>query len=128
MDDPVAIKLRDKHLLIVEDEYLVASDLAFWFEDLGAKVIGPAESVGRALELVAENGTRIDAGLLDINLHGVLVYPVADALAELGVPFVFATGYDASIVPDIYASIARFEKPISKVQLARRLSDSLATR
>ena len=126
MDESVPIELRDKHLLIVEDEYLVASDLAFWFEDLGAKVIGPAESVARALDLVAENGASIDAAILDINLHGVFVFSVADALAERGVPFIFATGYDGSIIPNAYAKIPRFEKPISKMQLARDLSAILA--
>ncbi len=58
--------------------------------------ICPAESDRRALELVAKNSASIDAFILDINLQGAFVYPVADALAE---PFVFDTEYDASIIP-----------------------------
>jgi hypothetical protein len=63
--------------------------------DAGAKVVGPAASVGDALQLIDEVASDggLSAAVLDINLNGEVVSPVADRLAALGVPFVFATGY-----------------------------------
>jgi CheY-like chemotaxis protein len=68
--------LRDRRLLVIEDDYLLASDLAEALAAHGAEVIGPAASVEGALALLATNG-KIDAAVLDINLCGERVYPVA---------------------------------------------------
>src|SRR3954452_25195679 len=109
--------LNGRNLLIVEDEYMIAADLARALEDRGANVIGPAASVEDALELLdAEH--QIDGAILDINLRGQRVYPVAEALRARGVPFVFASGYDSWVIPDAYASVPRLEKPVSTRALA----------
>ena len=87
--------LGGKRLLIVEDEILVSMLVQDELRDTGAEVVGPAASVGDAMQLVeaamADGG--LSAAVLDINLNGEHVGPVADTLAALGVPFVFATGY-----------------------------------
>jgi CheY-like chemotaxis protein len=116
--------LQGRCLLVVEDEYLIAADLARSLEDVGADVVGPAGSVEDALELVATDGKRLDGAVLDINLRGERVYRVADALAACGVPFVFTTGYDALAIPDAYAGVPICEKPVDKAVLARLLSSS----
>ena len=86
--------LRGKNILIVEDDYLVADCTRRELEKCGALLIGPVPSVERALELVDEQ--KPDAAVLDINLAGEKVYPLADILSERQIPFVFATGYEAS--------------------------------
>ncbi|MBL6459426.1 response regulator [Belnapia sp. T6] len=69
--------------------------VADWLSDAGAKVVGPASSVNEALGLIesAASDGGLSAAVLDMNLHGAAVSPVADRLAALGVPFVYATGY-----------------------------------
>ena len=121
-------------VLVVEDEYLLAEDLREELIEGGAAVIGPAQTVARALELVASPG-RLDAAVLDINLGGELAYPVADALAERGVPFLFTTGYDSSALPDRFNTVNRCEKPVDMKRmmdlvggLCERLSGSVAAR
>jgi ActR/RegA family two-component response regulator len=122
MADRRSDRLKGRCLLLVEDEYLIAADLARSLEHLGVEVIGPAASVEHALELVESEGDRLDGAVLDINLRDELVYPVADALAARGVPFVFTTGYDAVAIPNPYARAPRCEKPVDQVQLVRCLS------
>jgi len=113
--------LQGRRLLVVEDDFLIASDLAYSLEQLGAEIIGPAGSVNEALELVETSSERMDAAVLDINLHGLRVYPVADALVRRGVPFVFASGYDGKTIPEPYCQVLRLEKPVDKGLLARSL-------
>jgi len=87
--------LKDKRILVVEDESLVAMLVEEGLLDAGAKVVGPAASVEEALRLiewVALDG-GLNAAVLDLDLNGKAVSPVADRLASLGVPFLFATGY-----------------------------------
>jgi DNA-binding LytR/AlgR family response regulator len=125
MTDQQNDDLKGRRLLIVEDEYMIASDLTEFFEHAGAEVIGPVGSVKDALALIAREGERLDGALLDVNLRNDKVYPVADALFAAGVPFVFATGYDAHAVPEAYADVPRCDKPVDRRQLARLLSKAV---
>jgi PAS domain S-box-containing protein len=79
-------------LLVVEDEALIAMELCKDLGQLGWEIIGPASTVEEALRLI-DGGPLPDAAVLDVNLCGQLVYPVAERLQALGVPFVFCTGY-----------------------------------
>ena len=112
-----------RRVLIVEDDYLIADDLAYSLEDLGMEVVGPAPSVEAALQLLEDEGERLDGAVLDINLRDQRVYPVANALTARGVPFVFTTGYDPETIPQAYAAAPRCEKPVDKRKLVRWLSD-----
>jgi CheY-like chemotaxis protein len=85
------LRLAGKRILVVEDEPLVAMDLAAILEDAGAQVIGPAASLGEALRLACEDG--IDGAILDVNLRGEDVSPTAELLASRSVPIVFHTGH-----------------------------------
>jgi CheY-like chemotaxis protein len=86
---------QGRRVLVVEDEALVAMMLEDGLLDAGAEIVGPARSVSEALAMIER--TASDGGLsvavLDINLEGAAVFPVADCLAARGVPFVFCTGY-----------------------------------
>src|SRR5438552_4232349 len=106
--------LAGKAILVVEDEYTLASDLAHFLEGQGAAVFGPVGTLKGALALVERDGGRLDAAVLDINLRTERVYPVADVLIERGVPVVFATGYDELLMATPYIGLPRCQKPIDK--------------
>ena len=115
-----AKSLRGRRVLIVEDEYLIAADLAQQLEKLGVEVVGPVASVTEALTAIEKHSP--DGAVIDINLRGEKGYPVADALADRHVPFVFATGYDSCTMPAAYESLPRCEKPVDPAALARMLA------
>ena len=102
--------LTGKRVLVVEDDYFIAKGLARSLKASGADVLGPVATVADALHLVQAG--PLDGAVLDINLRGDLVYPVADALTEQAVPFIFATGYGPKVIPPRYAMITRCEKPV----------------
>ena len=107
-------------MLVVEDEYFLADDIARVLARLGAEVVGPIATRDDALARLGE-GEPLDAAVLDINLHGQTCYPVADALRARGVPFVFATGYDRAVLPEAYGGVPRWEKPFDPGRLVRAL-------
>ena len=79
-------------MLLVEDEMMIAWDIEQTLTHAGMRVLGPAASVDRAMRLIEEE--RPDAAILDLQLRGELVTPVARKLRDIGVPFVLATAYD----------------------------------
>jgi PAS domain S-box-containing protein len=91
--------LRGQHVLIVEDEAVVAMELARVLTAAGAKVVGPAGTIEEALDLL-NDGQPIDRALLDVNLGGRLITPVAAALTDQRIPFVYLTGYQEPDVDD----------------------------
>jgi CheY-like chemotaxis protein len=103
--------IRGKRVLVVEDEYLLADDLREALEREGAEVLGPVPDTDGAYALIG-TGERVDVAVLDINLNGASVFPLADALVERGTPLAFATGYDRQAIPERFAAIARLEKPV----------------
>lgn len=109
--------LRGRRILVVEDEYMLADELRTELSDAGAQVLGPVGSLGDAIALI-EAEPHIDGAVLDVNLHGEQAYPAADLLVGRGIPFVFATGYDAAAMPDRFAHVVRCEKPVSMAKIA----------
>lgn len=112
--------LAGKAVLVVEDEFFTATVLRRDLVQAGATVIGPAPSLKKALALI-ESAPRIDYGILDVNLGGELVYPAADRLRERAVPFLFATGYDPSMIPPRFSDVPRCEKPVGPDDFSRAL-------
>ncbi|RST30315.1 response regulator [Sphingomonas ginkgonis] len=102
--------LAGKKILIVEDEYFIASDLAWVLAREQAVVVGPVSDLARGLSLVAEGG--VDAAVLDVNLEGAHSYAIADRLGEVSVPFMFLTGYDSWSLPESYRDVPRLSKPV----------------
>lgn len=111
-------------VLVVEDEFMLAEDLSEELVDAGATVIGPAQSLERAVELLATSD-GFDAAVLDVNLHGEPVYPVADTLLERRIPFVFTTGYDPSVLPERFKSIACCAKPVDITKLLKAVQSAI---
>jgi CheY-like chemotaxis protein len=97
-------------VLVVEDEALVAFALEEMLSEFGYDVVGPAPNVQAAMKLVGAE--KIDAAILDVNLGGETIEPVANALAQAGVPFVFTTGYtSASALPPGFKDRPALNKP-----------------
>ena len=104
-------------VLIVEDEVLVALTMEDLLIDLGCEIAGSFGGVAPALAWIAVT-KGIDGALLDVNLGGEMVYPVAEALAKRGVPFAFATGYGA--VPEArFADAPVVSKPVNLAKLEK---------
>jgi CheY-like chemotaxis protein len=122
MADNAPAGIAGRRLLLVEDDYLIAWDLASWLESKGADVLGPAASVADALMLLTTDSMP-DAAVLDISLGDERVFPVADALEAAHVPFVFLSGYDAREVPDSYGCAPRCSKPLDRTNLLRLLAE-----
>jgi CheY-like chemotaxis protein len=110
--------LAGKRVLIVEDEALVASLLEEMLLDLGATVVGPASTLPQAWELARE--AVFDGAVLDVNIGGTRVDPLADALRRCRVPFVLATGYGAAA-----AQLSSQEPVIEKPYTAEALAGAL---
>jgi DNA-binding NtrC family response regulator len=115
-----------RRVLIVEDEVLVSLLLEDMLGDLGHEAVGPAGNMETALRLA--NEASVDMAILDVNLNGEESYPVADALAARGIPFVLATGYGADGVREGYRHVPRLQKPFRLTDLALVVAQALSAR
>ena len=113
-------KLAGRRVLIVEDEALVAMLVEDALLDAGAEVIGPVATVTEALALL--DSAVPDAAVLDLNLAGETSTPVADVLAQRGIPFVVATGYGAEGLPPGHAKVPVLAKPYDPDELTTTLA------
>jgi CheY-like chemotaxis protein len=117
-------RLKGLRVLVVEDETLVAILLEDMLVDLGCTVLGTAHRIAKALDLVGR--TSPDAAVLDVNIAGDEVYPVAEALAARNIPFVFATGYGARGLSDGWRDRPIVQKPFQVEHLSQGLLAALA--
>lgn len=108
--------LQQLRVLVAEDEFYVANDIASWLEQAGATIIGPSPTVRQALKSLF-NADDIQVAVLDINLNGELIYPVADELARRSVPLIFFSGYDCLSIPERFSSAARLSKGVGSSDL-----------
>ncbi len=106
-------------ILVVEDDALVALDLADLLNDLGHDVVGPFGALATACP--ACRNEAMDFALLDFNLGGETSAPLADRLAERLIPFVFLTGYRPGSLPARFREAAVLSKPVHPAVLARVL-------
>ncbi|WP_165690818.1 response regulator [Consotaella salsifontis] len=114
-------RFNGKKILVVEDEFMIAIDIEASLEELGANV-ACAGTLERALEAVESD--RFDGVVLDLNLAGKEVYPVADILARQGIPFFFHTGHGVkSVLRNRYPDAVVCQKPC----LSHELVDALAS-
>ena len=102
--------IRDRRILIVEDEYLIAMNLQDALESVGSVVLGPVPSVDKAITTI-DSESNIDAAVLDVNLGGALAFAVADKLIARKIPFVFTSGYEDNVIRDRYAHVKTCPKP-----------------
>ncbi len=116
---------RPKRVLIVEDETLVAMLLEDMLDDAGHTVAHCASSLPQALSFIETQGNAFDFAILDVNLGGQPIFPVAEALKARGKPFAFATGYGPAGLPDIWRDRPTLSKPFGAQDVARVLHTTL---
>jgi CheY-like chemotaxis protein len=117
-------KLAGLRVLVVEDEMMVSMLIEDMLTDLGCTVVGPAARLDEAIELA--RGSDLDCAVLDVNLGGQPIFPLADLLRERGKPFAFATGYGDAGIRDVDKGTPVLQKPFREGDLARVLGELCA--
>jgi DNA-binding response OmpR family regulator len=108
-----------RRVLVAEDEFLVYLALEDELRDHGFEVVGPFASLAEIHAAVARES--IDFALLDINLGGEMIFPVADDLLARNIPFIFLSGYASGAVPERYRAVPRLDKPFDPRKLLAAL-------
>ncbi|WP_207537631.1 response regulator [Sabulicella rubraurantiaca] len=112
-------------VLVAEDRGFIANQVAMALRRGGCVVVGPAATLQAALSL-AQGNEAIGAAVLDIDLRGEAVYPVAEILRDRGLPFLFLTGFGAPIIPEPWRDAPRLEKPFDPPALLVALRSAIA--
>ncbi len=113
--------LTGLRVLVVEDEMMVSMLIEDMLDDLGCKVVGPASRLDEAMTLAGE--AELDCAVLDVNLGGQSIFPLADFLRAKGAPFAFATGYGDAGLRDVDKGSPVLQKPFRETDLARVLGE-----
>jgi len=111
--------LKDRKVLVVEDEVIISFLIQDLLEELGCATIWQAANVQAALAIVSEH--KPDLAVLDVNVAGELVYPVAEHLSAAEIPFLFTTGYGRVGMPDRWNKHPILQKPYDAATLAASL-------
>jgi CheY-like chemotaxis protein len=112
---PTSVASKPLRILVVEDEVLIRMLFEEMLADLGHLIEAQAGRIEEALDLARR--CPCDAAILDVHLNGIDVYPVADVLAERGIPFLFATGYSGAELPERFCGRPAVQKPFQADQL-----------
>jgi two-component sensor histidine kinase len=118
-------RIRNRHILVVEDEPLIAMMTTRSLRELEASVVGPFATASEATGALA---SRVDAALLDVNIGGEYVYELASELDKRGVPIIFITGYHAGAIDERFAQAPVLTKPVERDDLAAALTRVLGPR
>ena len=111
---------RVLRVLLVEDQMIVAMQIEDMLRAAGCEVVGPVGTLQAAIALAHKEA--LDAAVLDVNLDGDKVYPAAEELQARGIPFILATGYGESTLPEKWRDQPRLSKPFLREQLEQLLS------
>ena len=110
-----------RRVLVVEDEFLVSLATTDLLESIGCEIVGPAAKLGQALQLAQSES--LDAAVLDINIAGDMIWPVAAELRHRGVPFLFLSALTPLMIfPTLFAAAPCLDKPLEQNRLLRHLS------
>lgn len=122
MTDPCISSLNGRSVLIVEDEVLIALDIEAALEDRGAIVHGPITRLSDGLPIAEDPEQEFDCAVLDVNLRGEEVFPIAERLRARGVPFLFHTGHgDSETLQRRFAGAPVCNKPFQTERLVSEL-------
>jgi CheY-like chemotaxis protein len=115
--------LAGRRIFLVEDESLIVMLIEDALADLGCEVAGVASRFDDAI--TKARNLAFDIAILDVNLNGLRSYPIAEIIRARGIPFVFATGYGATSVPDGLNAVPILQKPFAAPDLEQALRSSL---
>jgi DNA-binding response OmpR family regulator len=115
-----------ERILVVEDEPLIAFDVADYLKAAGFEVVGPAASVSAALKLLESPGC--DLAVLDVNLGRETATPIADALRAKSLPFIALSGYSSDQLPEGFRNSPMLTKPVDPRKLVAELRRFLGTK
>jgi CheY-like chemotaxis protein len=113
--------LAGRRVLVIEDEYFLADDIARALRELGARVLGPIGELEEAMSLI-DGDVSIDGAVVDINLRSDMVFPLARTLRARKVPFVFTTGYDRKSIEAEFGDVRLWEKPLDIPAMTHELA------
>jgi GNAT superfamily N-acetyltransferase len=113
--------LSGKHVVVVEDDFYLATDTVRALRGAGAEVFGPCPNEAAARREIA--GIELHGAVLDINLEGGRSFGLASELMAAGIPFIFITGYDQGIIPQDFAGVIRLEKPVEFKRIVGALAE-----
>ncbi len=113
-------------ILLVEDETMIAMLVEDMLEDLGHNLAAVTGRLEEALTLIGSEA--FDLAILDLNLGGILTYPVADVLREKSIPFIFATGYGSSGLKEAYSDLPTLQKPFNQEDLSQAITATLSSK
>lgn len=123
MDRSGQFSLEGMRVLILEDEFFIADDLAQALRRAGAEPVGPAGSVKQAEALILHE--RLDAAILDLNVRGQMASDFVERLAASNLPCLIVSGYASDAVPAAVSQVPRLEKPVSPTVVIESLSAEL---
>ena len=109
-----------RRVLVAEDEFLVSLTTIGLLESIGCEVVGPIAGLAAAVELAQSES--LDAAVLDINVAGEMIWPVAEELRRRGVPFLFLSAYSQLAIPVHFAAAPRLAKPLEHNLFLRQLN------
>ena len=110
-------------VFLVEDEVMIRMMVADMLEELGHSIAGEAGEIGHAIKLA--QSTEFDLAILDVNVNGKVITPVAELIKARNRPFIFATGYGSSGLPEEYRDRPALQKPFQLETLAQVISSAL---
>lgn len=119
-----ATSLQGARVLVLEDEFFIADDLARALREKGAEPVGPVSTVKEAEVIVAEG--RLDAAILDLNLHGEMASDLVGRLLVAKVSCLIVSGYAEDALPQSVSYVPRLEKPVSPASVIECLAAELA--
>jgi CheY-like chemotaxis protein len=119
----IATQLPGGSVFLVEDEVMIRMMVADMLEELGYSIAAEAGEISEAIRLV--QSTEFDFAILDVNVNGKVISPVADLIKARNRPFIFATGYGSSGLPEEYRDRPALQKPFQIETLARMIDHTL---
>jgi DNA-binding response OmpR family regulator len=124
MGQPSRSSLEGVRVLIVEDEFFLADDLARALRQAGAEPVGPVATVEQAEDLI--EGEQVDAAILDLNLRGKVASEFVERLASTGLPCLIVSGYGDDGLTESIRKVSKLEKPVSPATVMASLAKELA--
>jgi DNA-binding response OmpR family regulator len=120
-----SLPLRGVRIFVVEDEMMVSMLLEELLGEQGCELVGPVARLGKAIDLASTE--KIDVALLDCNIDGKQVYPVAEILADRGIPFAFVSGYGGDYLDGLYRDRPILQKPFHAADLEKVVANLLSS-